>query len=259
MAKKSSARRIHLLDELRGLDIILMICFHAFYTMGWVLDWEIGRTLFVFFQPVEPFFAGIFVFICGICCWFSHNNWLRGGVLAAIAAGMSLFLYFFMPDRMIWYGVLHLLATCILLFAILRPLLNRIPAWLGLLLSVTLAVLTWNIPYYNGSTFGVEGIWQVAVPQTILDNPWLHPLGLGHGGLYGTDYFPLMPWFFVFMAGCFVGVWAKNGKFPQWTYRSRVPFLSAVGRHTLIIYVVHQPIIFGVGMAIEQIIRWISG
>lgn len=258
MARKSSSRRICLLDELRGLDIILMICFHAFYTMGWVMDLAIGRTLFYFFQPVEPFFAGLFIFICGICCRLSHNNWLRGGILAAIAAVISLFLYFFMPNQMIWFGVLHMLAASILLFAALRPALNRVPAWLGLLLSVTLAVLTWNLPYYNGSTFGVEGIWQVAVPDAWIANPWLYPLGLGHGGLSGTDYFPLLPWFFVFLAGSFVGKWAAANKFPQWACRSHVPFLSAVGRHSLIIYVVHQPIIFGVGMAIVQIIRWIS-
>lgn len=258
MAKKSSSRRIYLLDEIRGLDILLMICFHAFYTMGWILNWEIGQTLFYFFQPVEPFFAGLFIFICGICCRLSHNNWLRGGLLALVAAVISLVMWFFMRDNMIWFGVLHMLAVCILLFALFRPLLNRVPAWLGLLLAVTLAVLTWNLPYYNGSTFGVEGIWQVAVPESWINNPWLYPLGLGQGGLYGTDYFPLLPWFFVFLGGSFVGKWAAAGKFPKWTYRSHVPFLSAVGRHSLIIYVVHQPIIYGVGMAIVQIMRWLG-
>lgn len=260
MAKpSSSSRRIHFIDEVRGFDIILMVFFHAFYTMGWILEWPIGKTLYFFFQPAQPFFAGLFIFICGICCWFSHNNWLRGGILAGVATAMSLFLYFFMPDQMIWFGILHLLAVCILLFALLKPLLARIPPWLGLILAATLAILTWNLPHYwdRGSVFGVEGIWQVSVPQSMIDNPWLYPLGLGY--IKGAaDYFPLMPWFFVFLCGCFVGVWATKGKFPKWMYRSHIPFLSAAGRHTLIIYIVHQPIIYGVGMAIVQIQRWMG-
>lgn len=257
MAKKTSSRRILFIDEVRGFDIILMVCFHAFYTMGWLLDLPIGKTLYFFFEPAQPFFAGLFIFICGICCWFSHNNWLRGLELAGVAVAMSLVLYFVMPDQMIWYGILHLLATCILLFALLKPLLSRIPPWLGLILAATLAILTWNIPYYNGSFFGVEGLWSLAVPESMIQNPWLYPLGLGH--IRGaSDYFPLMPWFFVFLCGSFVGVWATKGKFPKWMYRSHAPFLSAAGRHTLIIYIVHQPIIYGIGLAAAQVMRWLG-
>ena len=258
MAKQASSRRIHFIDEVRGFDLILMVFFHAFYTMGWLLDWPIGKTLYFFFSPAQPFFAGLFIFICGICCWFSHNNWLRAGVLALIAVGMSLFLYFFMPDQMIWFGILHLLAACIFLFALLRRLLARVPPWLGLILSATLTVLTYHVPRYYGGTFGVEGIWQVAVPDfPPVINEILYPLGLGY--VKGAaDYFPLMPWFFVFLAGCFVGIWAKEGKFPKWTYRSHVPFLSTIGRHTLIVYILHQPVIYGIGLAIVQCQRWLG-
>ena len=51
--------------------------------------------------------------------------------------------------------------------------------------------------------------------------------------------------FFCFLAGSFTGVWAKEGRFPRWMYRSRLPWLSWLGRHTLVIYVVHQPVVFG--------------
>ncbi len=259
MAKHTSSRRIHFIDEVRGFDLILMVFFHAFYTMGWLLEWPIGKTLYFFFEPAQPFFAGLFIFICGLCCHFSHNNWLRGGVLALVAVGMSAFLYFFMPDQMIWFGILHLLAVCILLYALLRPLLDRIPPWLGILLAATLVILTWHLPKYTSVThtyFGVEGIWSIAVPESLTSNPWLHPLGLGY--IRSADYFPLLPWFFVFLAGSFVGIWATRGKFPKWTYRSHVPFLSTIGRHTLIIYVLHQPVIYGIGMAIIQVQRWLG-
>ena len=81
-------RRIHFLDEVRGLDILLMVIYHVFYMAGWVFNLSWGRTLFLFFRPVAPFFAGIFVFLCGISCHLSHNNWKRGGMLALIAIGV---------------------------------------------------------------------------------------------------------------------------------------------------------------------------
>ena len=123
--------RIHFLDEVRGFDLILMVFFHAFYVIGYLFKYSWGAWLFQFFNPAEPFFAGLFIFICGISCRLSHSNWKRGGLLALVAVGMSLFLYLFMREEMIWFGVLHFLAVSILLFALLRPLLDRIPPAFG--------------------------------------------------------------------------------------------------------------------------------
>lgn len=235
--------RIHFLDEVRGFDLILMVFFHAFYVIGYLFKYSWGAWLFQFFNPAEPFFAGLFIFICGISCRLSHSNWKRGGLLALVAVGMSLFLYLFMREEMIWFGVLHFLAVSILLFALLRPLLDRIPPWAGLIGSALLLLLTWWVPVYRGSILGIKGLFGTDIPGWLVDIPALYPLGLGAGE--GADYFPLLPWFFCFLGGSFVGVWAKQNRFPRWMYVSRLPWLSWLGRHTLAIYVLHQPVVFG--------------
>lgn len=84
--------RIHFIDEVRGIDIVLMVAFHAFYTIGWLYQVEWGRTLFRFFDPVAPFFAGLFIFICGISCHLSHSNLRRGLLLAGVSIVISAFL-----------------------------------------------------------------------------------------------------------------------------------------------------------------------
>lgn len=252
MSEPSAApRRIHFMDEVRGFDLLLMIAFHGFYTLG-LFGVPIGFPLFTFFQPVEPFFAGLFIFICGISCRLSHSNWKRGLILLGIAAGMSVFLWFFMREEMIWFGILHFLSVCILLFALCRPLLDKIPPLAGIPVCAVLLLVTWWVPAYRGSFFGIPGLLELHLPASVVENPWLYPLGLGT--LDGADYFPLLPWLFCFLAGTFAGVWAKAGKFPGWMYKSRAPWLSWLGRHTLVIYVVHQPVIFAVCWIFQQLL-----
>ena len=250
--------RIHFLDEVRGLDILLMVIFHGFYTLGWLLDISLGRELFLFFAPVEPFFAGLFIFICGISSYIYHTKWRRGLLQLGISFGVSLVMAVFMPSQMIWFGILHLLAVSILIFALLRPLLEKIPPLVGLLACMLLLTVCWSLPFHDGfrygSLFGIRGLWTVRLPQSVIDNVWLYPLGLGKAPGPAADYFPILPWLFCFLGGSFVGRWAKEGRFPAWMYRSRARWLSWFGKHTLIIYIVHQPVIYGAGLTIQWLV-----
>ena len=257
MSKNGTRSRVHLLDELRGLFIILMVFFHAFYLLGWEFKIDLFVQAFDFFRPVQPFFAGCFIFICGISCNFSHNNGKRGLILAGIAMLVSLVMWcatfwrLLNPGSEIWFGILHCLAVCILLFDVLQPKLNRVPALVGLLVCAVLFVLCYHVPAAPvdlGQYFGLKGVFTLDVPMAARDHPLLYPLGLCPISST-TDYFPLLPWFFCFLGGTFVGRWT----FPKWTLRSRFPWLSFLGKHTLIIYVLHQPILYG----ICEVLGWI--
>ncbi len=246
-----SKARIHLLDELRGFCVVLMIAFHAFYTVGFLFNWKTAIDLFYFFQPAEPFFAGIFIVLCGFSCRLSHSNLKRGLLLAAVAAGMSLVLYVVMRDQMIWFGVLHCLAVCILLFAALKPLLDRVPPLVGAVLSALLMLLTWHFPFYNGGYIGIgETVWW-QWPITWAQTVWLLPLGIGEWSMFGADYFPLIPWVFCFLCGTFLG--AYRDRFPAFAMKKHLPPLAFIGRHTLWIYVIHQPIIYGICYLIAMV------
>lgn len=168
-------RRIHFLDEVRGFDLILMVFFHGFYMLGWIYDVAFGRTLFQFFRPVQPLFAGLFIFICGISCYLSHSNARRGLILAGISVGISLFLYLFMRDEMIWFGILHFLAVSILLFAALRPLLSKVPPSRGspCVPSCSCSPITCRTSWAVG--FGIKGLFTLPLPESLVDIPWLSP------------------------------------------------------------------------------------
>ena len=244
--------RLHFLDEVRGLLVILMIFYHGFYTVGYVYNYPIGEKLFTFFEPVEPFFAGAFIVLCGLCCHLSHNNLKRGALLLLVSLLLTGFtLLFFEPVDYIWFGILHLLAVCILLFCLLRRWLSKIPPLVGLALCTVFAAFTWNVPPYQGYFFGLPHFLRWDIPYTWRELHWLCPLGIGD--VPGADYFPLLPWVFVFFGGSFLGEYFRRRQFPSWWKPSRVPALSFVGRHALLLYVVHQPVIYGVLFVIEKL------
>ena len=252
--KQKYPPRIALLDEVRGLCVFLMVIYHALYTIGYLLDIAVARRLFVFFAPVEPLFAGIFIFLCGLCCTLSHSNWRRGGWLALVAVGVSAVMALFFPDEPIWFGVLHLLAVCILLYAALARPLRHVPTAVGLVVCAGLFVLCFGVPVEEGSgAFGLPGVWQWPVPETLVRCPWLYPLGLGRLPGEQSDYFPLLPWMFCFFAGSFAGRPVAAGRAPQWMTPLHLPPLAFLGRHALAIYLLHQPVIFGIGWAVQQL------
>lgn len=225
-----------------------MVIYHALYTLGYYIDLAFCRTLFRFFSPLEPLFAGIFIFLCGLCCPLSRSNWRRGGLLALVAAAVSLVMAVGFPDDPIWFGVLHLLSTCILLYALLQKPLRRIPIAAGMAVCAVLFVLCWNLPVQEKTGFfGVSGLLELRVSSVLVRQRWLYPLGLGRIEGIQADYFPLLPWVFCFFAGSFGGRAVAQGRIPAWTRCSHLPPLSFLGRHALLIYVLHQPIIYGLG------------
>lgn len=241
-------RRIALLDEVRGGLIILMVLHHFFYTLGYLFDVPFGRTIFDGIGIFHPIGAGLFIAICGFCCQLSRSNVKRGVWLAAVAAGMTLVLWLVTPENLIWWGILHCLAVCILLYAALSRLLRHVPLWLGLVVCAVGVVLTWHLPPTPaagldpcGGYFGLTGIWELPLSAAVTAQTWLYPLGLAFGD--SADYFPLLPWMFVFFAGTFLGRLADAA--PEWMCRPHCRWLGAIGRNTLWIYVAHQPVLYG--------------
>lgn len=244
---ESMARnRIHLMDELRGFALLCMVFYHAFFTMFMLFDMPLGRTLVDFFRPVEPAFAALFIGVSGVSSRLSKSNLKRGLKLLCVAllltAATVVFDRFFNAGTTIVFGVLHMLALSILIFHFSKRLLDFIPPLAGICLFSFLFLLTFNI----SSGYLGFGEFKIALPQAWYGSNALFALGFINNSFYSADYFALFPWLFIFIAGTYLGVWAQQGRFPAWTYRSRVPFFQWMGRRSLAIYVLHQPVIYGV-------------
>lgn len=237
-------RRIYLMDELRGFAVFCMVFYHGFYTLAYLYNIEAGMVLLRFFMPAEPYFAGMFMFIAGISSDLSHSNLIRGLKLLAVALAVTLVTYFAVPEELIVFGILHFLSVCMILYGLLKPFSDRFRfSWLAVIACALLFVCTMGIPY---GYIGISPQLGFAIPAELYRTNWLAPLGIFNENFRSSDYFPLFPWIFVFAAGTVIGKLAAAGRFPAFVYPSRVPFFSWLGRHALILYIAHQPVIYGV-------------
>lgn len=252
-------RRILLLDELRGFCVLMMVFYHAFYTAGEIFGLAAFSELMRLTMPLEPIFAAAFIVLSGVSSRLSHSNLLRGVKLMGVALCVTLVTVLVMPwigfaGNEIYFGILHMLSCTIILFAALRKPLAKIPPRIGILACLVLYVLT---KYIDTGIFGLPYIdaMNVHLPDALYQSSWLFPLGFHDGSFFSADYFPLLPWMFLFFAGTFAGVRIAKGEVPAFAYRSHVRPLAFLGRHALLIYVFHQPVIFAVFWCISAMMR----
>lgn len=234
-------RRVHLMDELRGVLIIGVVLYHLLYDLAVLFPVGIPWMFSDWMNSVRNICAGALIVVSGISCHYTRSNWRRG--LRAFGLGMLLTVVtaLFIPSQLILFGILHFFGSMMMLYALLQPLLEKVPTMAGLLGSTLLFFLTW--PIFSGF-IRVLGV-TVYLPEFLYNKPLLFPLGFACQGIASADYYPLIPWGFLFLAGSFFGRYVRAGRLPEFCYRSHLSLLARIGNHTMLIYLVHQPVIYG--------------
>ena len=252
--------RIHLLDEVRGFAVFCMVFYHGFYILSDFFGVEIAGKLFDFFTPVEPFFAGLFIIVCGISCSLSHSNLKRGLKIFGVALALSFVTIVIMPainidGAQIYFGILHFLGVSVLIHALIGKKTEKINPYIGIIACAML------YPFFSGietGTLSYGEIFVLKIPEVFYNTNWLMPLGIYSKDFYSADYFPIFPSIFIFFAGVFIGRIFKEKGFPNYSYKQRVTFFGWLGKKAFIIYILHMPIIAGIAYGISSIINLIS-
>lgn len=214
------------LDALRGMAVIWMVIFHTAYDlrMFHFLSWDFSQGFWFAFPRVIAF---TFLFCVGVSLNFGHvpkPNWnalaKRSLKLGAAALAVSIGTYFIFPQQWIYFGTLH----CILVGSILGVLVvnHRTLCWILLILILTgQYVLEYDIKWVS----------------SVLQKP-------------SMDFIPIYPWFWAILLGIVAGPYLSRVNFLN-QMKPR-PFLNLLGRHSLKIYLLHQPLIFGVIWVLSQ-------
>lgn len=225
------------LDALRGLALFMMLLHHLIFDLRYLFDLPAFafQETYWFINLLRPLFLSVFLIVSGICSTFSRDNLKRGLRVAAAALAFTLATtiasLLTRIDLYIFFNVLHLLAVGTLLYAwITRKDRGReTDVILVLLILVT--------------------VWAATIlPEGPVNTYLLLPFGLLPATMPGmSDYLPLFPWLGFFFAGTLIGrlrYTDRRTAFPNAPadLLTAVKPLTFLGRHSLVIYALHQPI-----------------
>ena len=150
---KSSSSRYALLDELRGLDLISMMLYHgmwdAVYLFGVVVPWYSAGQGRLWQQSI----CWVFILLSGFCLPLGHHPLKRGAAVFGAGALVTAVTLLFMPEDVVWFGVLTLLGSAMLLTGLVQKWLQKIPPAVGLAVSLILFALTYHT---------MDGYWGLA-------------------------------------------------------------------------------------------------
>ena len=229
--------RLSSIDLLRGVSILLMVVYHFVYDL---VDFRYADAS-VLYNPAVEFirilFAALFILMSGMACHFSRSNIKRGLQTAFFALCVTAATYLFNPNAYVVFGILHFMAFAALFYGLLGRLLQRIPLKIQAALYFALLLIT----------------SQVGKIQTKI--PYLWIFGIYTRQFTSTDYFPIFPYIFLFLLGTTLGSLAQKGKLPPFFYTLRSPFLEGIGKRTIWVYLLHQPVSVGILYLIQFLVK----
>lgn len=237
--------RLHLLDALRGFAIINVVIYHFLYDYYVVsgLDpyWDAGLAVRVW----QRLGCGLFVVIAGMAFHMSSGNLRRGLQLNLLGLVITAVTYFVMPSQVIYYGILNFFGCALWLTALLAPCLKRVPARAGMAVCVALYLLTMNVRGGDAAILGVL-LWQW--PAWLYSSDAFALLGFHSSSFHSADYVPLLPHIFLLWLGWYAYGWLVQNKLCGILKTGNIRVLTLPGRHSLAIYLIHQPLLFALGM-----------
>ncbi|QQR36109.1 DUF1624 domain-containing protein [Devosia oryziradicis] len=231
----SSRPRFAIVDIARGVAIIAMAVYH----FCWDLSYFRFISADVGYDPAWVLFArsilAVFLFLAGVSLVLGHGDgirwrsfWRRWLFVVAGALAITLATYFAFPQSFVYFGVLHAIA----LFSLLGLAFVHTPLWLGAVVAAGVIALPffYSDPLFNEKVWSWLGFWQVPPPA--------------------NDLVPVFPWFGAMLLGIIA---ARLVLASGWSARlaaiapsGRLPRLLAfLGRWSLLIYLLHQPILLG--------------
>lgn len=220
-------RRIELFDVWRSFAILLMVIYHFMYDL-YMFD-VIGRDIIYsdWAYAIRHCAAGSFMIISGAVVRYSRNSIKRGAIV--FCCGMLVTVAMSFMGMKVQFGVLHHLGTMMIAYGLIS---KKVKPPKGIWFPI-LCVAMFAFTYYIYDTVRVD---------TVL----LVPLGLRYPGFSSADYYPLLPWGMLFAIGTWLGGVLEAYRDCKLLQQQFHPALSIAGRHSLLIYIVHQPLLYGI-------------
>jgi len=224
------------IDLVRGIAILMMIIFHTVYDLSFfqIFPVIVSDGFWRYFAFAT---ASLFLLVVGISLTLSRARAApdisgyrlalkfvyRGTGIFLLGLLITLCTWLYLNEGFIIFGILHLIGVSVILSPLFFPL-KKYSIVAGLLCMATGWFFT-----------------------TITGPLWLLPLGIHPATFWSVDYEPIFPWFGVVLTGMGLGEYLYPGGVRSFALPSipqaAIRLLAFPGRHSLIIYLVHQPVI----------------
>ncbi|MCV3768626.1 heparan-alpha-glucosaminide N-acetyltransferase [Rhizobium sp. TRM95796] len=231
-------RRQAWLDIARGLALFPMASYHFMWDLadfGYLAaDFPTSGWPKIYARAI----ASTFLFLAGYSLYLAHGSGFKAtnflkrlGVIGLAAGAVSLGTYLWMPGGFIYFGILHAMATA----SIFGLAFLRAPVALTLAAAAAFFAAPHVIPL--GGVF---------------NQPWLWWLGLADQNRPSFDFVPMLPWLAPFLTGLaaskFVSSrgWTPANNLGKTRENRWKTYLAAIGRHSLVFYLAHQPVLIAI-------------
>lgn len=234
-------KRYSILDGLRGITLLSMICYHAVWDLVYIFNknwtWYQSDAGYIWQQSI----CWTFILLSGFCWSLGKRKFKRGITVLVGGTLIMLITILFMPANRVVFGILTMMGSSMLLMIPLEKILKSWHPLLGLGINIVLFIISRNV---NEGYLGFECWNLLKLPQELYQNLFTTYLGFPMKGFYSTDYFSIFPWIFLFIIGYFLyRILAEKGLLTYLGYKG-IPQIEWIGKHSLTIYLLHQPVLF---------------
>lgn len=217
------------LDLLRTVAILGMIAYHTAYDLQMFYGWNID-VFSSTWKIIQLATASLFLLLVGVTSSFSNRHPLQRFLrIGSAALLVSVVTYVIDSETYVRFGVLHLISVAAILIPIIIWSCGRA---IGTSLSQSIVILMVSITLIAASPW---------IASFHSNTYLLLPIGITYSGFMTVDYFPLIPWFGIILIGNVLGL-----HWTQWMHKVEHSLFSWPGKHSLLLYLIHQPIIMGI-------------
>jgi uncharacterized membrane protein len=211
------------------------------YLFHWDVSWYGKLPGYLWQQSI----CCTFIFLSGMCWSLSRCAWKRAAITTFCGVMVTVTTILFVPQERIVFGILTFIGAAMFLMIPLSKLLVRIPPKIGIILSLAAFLL------FRDVNTGM--LWNFRLPVFLYQSGLMTFLGFPQSGFYSSDYFSILPWIFLYMAGYHFWQLIAGSSRLERKLPSGLSWLNWLGRHTLFIYMLHQPILMAIFTGVQTI------